>query len=73
MIADGRITINNPLLTIPPYEFTLRFNPLNVTDAGTYECDVIVTPQDTTFISTSTTSNARAITIAGILTLKLVW
>ena len=71
---NGRITINpprrfiivNPLMSSPPYIITLRFNPLNVTDAGTYECDVTVTPQDTTFISTATTSNSRAIRVSGI-------
>ena len=63
---NGRITIVNPPMSSPPYDITLRFNPLNVTDAGTYECDMTVTPQDTTFISTATTSNSRAITISGM-------
>jgi hypothetical protein len=40
---------------------------LNVTDAGTYECDVTVTPQDTTFISTGTTSNSRTISVSGMM------
>ena len=54
-------------MSSPPYEFTLRFNPLNITDAGTYECNVIVAPQDTTYISTATTSNTRPITVAGMM------
>ena len=63
---NGRITIVNPPMSSPPYDITLRFNPLNVTDAGTYECDVTVTPQDTTFISTATTSNSRTISVSGM-------
>jgi hypothetical protein len=38
---------------------------LNVIDAEIYECDVIVIPQDTTYISTATTSNSRAISVSG--------
>ena len=64
---NGRIAINNPPMSSPPYQITLRFNPLNVTDAGTYECGVTVTPQDTTFIATATTSNSRTISVAGML------
>ena len=63
---NGRITIVNPPMNSPPYDITLRFNPLNVTDAGTYECHVTVTPQDTTFISTATSSNSRAISVSGM-------
>ena len=62
---NGRITIINPPMSSPPYDITLGFNPLNATDAGTYECDVTVTPQDTTFISTATTSNSRSISVSG--------
>ena len=64
---NGRITIINPPMSSPPYEITLRFNPLNVTDAGTYECDVTITPQDTTFVSTATTSNLRTISVSGMM------
>ena len=62
---NGRITIINPPMSSPPYDVTLRFNPLSVTDAGTYECDMTVTPQDTTFISTATTSNSRTFNVFG--------
>ena len=61
---NGRITIINPSMSSPPYDITLRFNPLNVTDAGTYECDVSVTPQNTAFISTAITSNYQNIDIS---------
>ena len=61
---NGRITVVNPPMNSPPYDITLRFNPLNVTDAGTYECDVSVTPQNTTFISTAITSNYRNIDVS---------
>ena len=60
---DGRITVI-PSRSSPPYAITLRFNPLNVTDAGTYECHVTVTPQDSTFISTATISNSRSISVS---------
>ena len=70
---NGRITIVNPPMSSPPYDITLRFNPLNVTDAGTYECDVTVTPQDTTFISTATTSNSRAVNVSGMYDLIYVY
>ena len=50
-LPDSRSQI--PSRTSPPYDITLRFNPLNVTDAGTYECHVTVTPQDTAFILTA--------------------
>jgi hypothetical protein len=63
---NGRIAIVNPSMSSPPYDITLRFNPLSVTDVGTYECDVTVTPRDTTFISIATTSNSRAITVSGM-------
>ena len=65
---NGRVTINNPLMSSPPYQITLRFNPLKITDAGTYECGVTATPQDTTYIATATTSNSRTISVAGMLT-----
>ena len=65
---DGRISIINPPMTSPPYTITLRFNLLSVTDAGTYECDVTVTPQDTTFISPATTSNSRIVNVSGMMT-----
>ena len=52
----------------PPYEITLRFTPLNVSDAGTYQCDVTVTPQDTAFISPATTSNSQTISVSGMMT-----
>ena len=63
---NGRITINSPPMSSPPYEVTLRFNPLDTTDNGIYKCEVTVTPQDTTFISTATTSNSRTIDVAGM-------
>ena len=65
---DGRISITNPPMTSPPYSITLRFNLLSVTDPGTYECDVTVTPQDTTFISPTTMSNSRIVNVSGMMT-----
>ena len=63
---NGKITIVNPSRTSPPYDITLRFNPLNVTDAGTYECHVTVTPQDTVFILTATIFNSQDISVSGM-------
>ena len=65
---DGRISIVNPPMTLPPYSITLRFNPFSVTDTGTYQCDVTVTPQDTTFISPATMSNSRIVNVSGVMT-----
>ena len=62
---NGRITIVNPPMRSSPYDITLRFNPLNVTDGGTYECDATVTPEDTTFTTTATTSNSRTFNVSG--------
>ena len=64
---DGRITIINPPMSTPPYDITIRFNPLKVGDNGTYECDVTVTPQDGTFIHSATTSNSRTISVLGMM------
>ena len=63
----GRIIINNPLMSAAPYQITLRFNLLKISDAGTYECDVTVSPQNTTFIATVTASISRTIAVAGML------
>ena len=62
---NERITVVDPSISSPPYNIALKFNPLNVTDAGTYECDVTVTPQDTIFISTANTSNSRTVRVSG--------
>ena len=64
-LDEGRITISNPLLTMPPYQTTVSFSPLNVSDAGTYECNATVTPQDTTFVTGTTSSISRTISVAG--------
>ena len=64
----GRIAINNPPMSSPPHQITLRFNPLTmITDAGTCVCGVTVSPQDTTFITATTTSYSRTISVAGML------
>ena len=67
-----RISITNPQMSSPPYEITLRFNPLIVTDSGMYECNVTVTPQDTTFIATATTSISRTIIVSGMMTWLMI-
>ena len=65
-IDDGRITVSYAQLAIPPYQTTLTFSPLNINDAGTYECIVTVTPQDTIFVTGTTSTNSRTISISGI-------
>ena len=64
-LNEGRITISNPPLNMPPYQTTFSFIPLNVSDAGTYECNATVTPQDTTFVTGTTSSISRTITVPG--------
>ena len=65
-IDDGRISVSNPPLTMPPYQTTVTFSPLNnITDPGIYECIATVTPQDMTFVTGTTSSNSRNITVAG--------
>ena len=54
-------------MSTPPYDITIRFNPLKVDDNGTYECDVTVTPQDSTFIHLATTSNSQTISVFGMM------
>ena len=61
----GRITVSNPPLTMPPYQTTVTFSPLLVSDTGTYKCNATVTPQDTTFVTGTTSSISRTITVAG--------
>ena len=61
----GRITISNPPLSMPPYQTTVSFSPFFVSDTGTYECNATVTPQDTTFVTGTTSSISRNITVAG--------
>jgi hypothetical protein len=39
---DGRITISNTIVETPPYQITLRLNPINMSDAGIYKCVMIV-------------------------------
>ena len=66
-LMDGdEIIIINPLMSTPPYQTTLRFNLLIISDAGTYQCGVTVTPQDTTFIDPATASISRTIAVAGM-------
>jgi hypothetical protein len=64
---NGRIVVVNPPMSSPPYDITLRFNPLNITDTGTYECHVTVTPQDTEFIPTASISNSQTISVSGMI------
>ena len=65
-IDDGRITVSYAQLAMPPYQTTVTFSPLNnITDNGTYECIATVTPQDTTIVTGTTSSNSRNITVSG--------
>ena len=65
LVNESRITISNPPLMTPSYQTTVSFIPLNVSDAGTYECNATVTPQDTTFVTGTTSSISRNINVAG--------
>lgn len=65
---SGRITVINPMMTTPPYMTTVRFNPLNNdSDVGVYECTATVDPDNSTYISRTTASISRNISIAGIV------
>ena len=66
LVNDGRISVSYAPLAMPPYKTTLTFNPLNISDAGAYECSTTVTPQDTAFVIGITSSTSRNITVAGI-------
>ena len=68
LVNDGRISVSYAPLAMPPYKTTLTFNPLNISDAGAYECSATVTPQDMTFVTDPgiTLSKSQIITVAGI-------
>ena len=69
-LADGddneRIIVSSPPMDAPPYQTTVRFNLLSVSDAGMYECTATVTPQNTLFITGTNSSNSLSITVAGL-------
>ena len=64
-INDGRITVSYTPLAMPPYQTTLTFSPLNISDAGAYECSVTVSPKNMAFVTGITSSNTLNITVAG--------
>ena len=65
---SGRITVDNPAMTTPPYGTTVRLNPLNNnTDAGLYECMAMVDPVDDTYITGNTATTERNVTIVGMV------
>ena len=62
---DGRITVSNIIMETPPYEIILRFNPLDISDAETYKCDMTVIPQNNAFIIGLMASISRTISVFG--------
>lgn len=58
-ISVTNASINAPLST---YQTTLRFNPLDLEDIGTYTCEVTVLAEDRTFITGTTAFSIRNIT-----------
>ena len=65
---SGRITVDNPAMTTPPYGTTVRFNPLNNDmDAGLYECMTMVDPMDDTYVTGNTATTQRNIRVAGMV------
>ena len=62
---DGRLTISNTVVETPPYQITLRLNPINISDAGMYKCAMTVTPQNAAFIVGSVASISRTISVFG--------
>ena len=61
---DNRITVINTTLVKTPlnYQTTLRFNPVDIVDVGSYTCTVTVLSLNDTFIIGTTTSITRNIT-----------
>ena len=60
---NGRITISNIPLAMPPYQTTVSFNPLDISDVGRYVCTAMIYPQDTTFITGISSSISRSVTV----------
>lgn len=62
---DGRLTLSNTIVETPPYQITLRLNPINISDAGMYKCAMTVTPQNAAFIVSSVVSISCTISVFG--------
>ena len=64
---DGnRITVMRNPMSIPPYTTSVRFNPVRISDTGTYTCAVTVTPQNRTYVTGMTYNQSQSITIGGM-------
>ena len=66
--SDGRITVTNDVMGTPPYQITVRLDPMDYEDAGTYNCLATVTPQDPAYITgpRTPTSNQRTVSVQGM-------
>ena len=68
---DDHITVTNVTMirTLPySYQTTVRLNPVDFDDAGTYTCTITVTPYNISYVNGTTVSSSRTITtISGTL------
>lgn len=62
---DGYMTVTNVTVAALPHTYltTVRLNPIDFDDAGTYTCIVTVSADNTTFINGTTVSAMRTVTI----------
>lgn len=61
---DSYITVTNVTMASLPhtYSTTVRLNPMDFDDAGTYTCVITVVPDNTTFINRTTVSATKTVT-----------
>lgn len=65
---ERRITISDTQMEVPPYQSTIRFDPVEVRDAGMYECTATVTPHNSNFTNGSSSSVSWNISVSGTST-----
>ena len=63
--VGNRITVMSIPMSMPPYTTTVRLNPLRISDAGTYTCVVTVTPENDTYVTGTTYTVSRNISVGG--------
>ena len=62
--SNSRISITNVSESVPPYETTVLFSPLNITDSGNYTCQADVRPNPSSpFIMMNSDTATHTITV----------
>ena len=59
----NRVTEMSAPMTSPPYNTSLRINPLRISDTGAYTCEATITPLNATFVTGTISILSRNITI----------